>query len=134
VVTRWHTHLGHPSSPIVRFVVSKNNLSCISESSQEFICGACQQGKSHQFPYPTLDSMSKAPLDLVFSDVWGPVTESVGMNKYYVRFIDDFSKFTCLNTNLRCFRDSKSFKPLLSTYLIERFLPSKPTGVVSTKS
>jgi hypothetical protein len=94
VVTRWHTHLGHPSSPIVRFVVSKNNLSCISESSQEFICGACQQGKSHQFPYPTLDSMSKAPLDLVFSDVWGPITESVGMNKYYVRFIDDFSKFT----------------------------------------
>jgi hypothetical protein len=38
--------------------------------------------------------VSKAPLELVFSDVWGPAPNSVGKNNYYVSFIDDYSKFT----------------------------------------
>jgi hypothetical protein len=29
----------------------------------------------------------------VFSDVWGPACESISRYKYYVSFIDDFSKF-----------------------------------------
>jgi hypothetical protein len=37
--------------------------------------------------------MFKAPLDLIFSNVWGPALKYVGRNKYYVSFIDDFSKF-----------------------------------------
>jgi hypothetical protein len=31
---------------------------------------------------------------LVFSDVWGPSSESFGHVKYYVSFIDDYRKFT----------------------------------------
>jgi len=50
--------------------------------------------KSHQLPYPKSTSISSAPLQLVFSDVWGPAPDSVGRNKYYVSFIDDYSKFT----------------------------------------
>jgi hypothetical protein len=38
--------------------------------------------------------VSKAPLELVFSDVWGPTSSSVGRNNYYVNFIDNYSKFT----------------------------------------
>lgn len=38
--------------------------------------------------------MSNSPLELVFSNVWGPATQSVGGYKYYVSFIGDFSKFT----------------------------------------
>jgi hypothetical protein len=37
---------------------------------------------------------SSHQLELVYSDVWGPALESVGRYKYYVSFIDDFSKFT----------------------------------------
>jgi histone deacetylase 1/2 len=39
-------------------------------------------------------SVSTSPLQLVFSDVWGPAPSSVGKYTYYVSFINDFSKFT----------------------------------------
>jgi len=91
---RWHSRLGHPSRSIVSKVVSNYNLPCLDESNKESVCDACQQAKSHQLPYSMSFSESKYPLELVFSDVWGPVLDSVGGKKYYVSFIDDFSKFT----------------------------------------
>lgn len=93
-VTRWHERLGHPSSQVVKHVISHNNLSCVPESNKAHVCDACQQAKAHQLPYPESVSRSCAPLDLIFSDVWGPALESVGRKQYYVSFIDDFSKFT----------------------------------------
>lgn len=50
-------------------------------------------GKSDQLPFPKSTSVSIAPLEHVFSDVWGPAPSSVGNKNYYVSFIDDFSKF-----------------------------------------
>lgn len=61
--------------------------------NNKHICDACQHGKSHQLPYPKSTSVSSSPLDLVFSDVWGPAPQSVGRFNYYVSFIDDYSKF-----------------------------------------
>jgi hypothetical protein len=58
------------------------------------VCDACQRGKSHQLPHPISTSVSTQPLELIFSDVWGAAPESAGRYKYYVSFIDDFSKFT----------------------------------------
>jgi hypothetical protein len=58
------------------------------------MCNACQQAKSHQLTYPISTSQSRAPLELIFSDVWGPTYDSINKNKYYVSFIDDLSKFT----------------------------------------
>jgi histone deacetylase 1/2 len=34
------------------------------------------------------------PLELIHSDVWGPAPPSVGGFRYYISFIDDFTKFT----------------------------------------
>jgi histone deacetylase 1/2 len=38
--------------------------------------------------------VSAGPLDIIFSDVWGPAPTSAGSHNYYVSFIDDYSKFT----------------------------------------
>jgi histone deacetylase 1/2 len=58
------------------------------------VCDACQRAKSHQLPYPKSTSISNHPLELVFSDVWGPAPDSASRYKYYVSFVDDYSKFT----------------------------------------
>jgi histone deacetylase 1/2 len=92
--SQWHSRLGHPSLAIVRQIISKNKLPCVRDSSVGSICDPCQQAKSHQLPYPISTSVSTAPLQLVFSDVWGPAPTSVGRHDYYVSFIDDYSKFT----------------------------------------
>jgi hypothetical protein len=76
--TRWHSRLGHPSSAVVRQVLSKNNLSFGNEFNKNVVCDVCQKGKHHQLPYPKSISRSFNPLDLVFSDVWGPASTSVG--------------------------------------------------------
>jgi hypothetical protein len=89
----WHHRLGHASTAIGQQVLSRHKLPFAKESNKASVCDACQQGKTHQLPYPRSTSVSASPLDLVFSDVWGPAPTSVGRNNYYVSFIDDHSKF-----------------------------------------
>jgi len=106
----WHHRLGHASLPIVRQVLSRNNISFVKESNNH-VCNPCQQGKCHQLPYPRSTSVSASPLDLIFSDVWGPAPASVGRNQYYLSFIDDHNKFVWVyllrhkSQVFQCFQD-----------------------------
>jgi hypothetical protein len=77
-------------------VLSQNNLSLANETIVDLVCDSCQRAKSHQLLFPNSSSVSQAPLELMFFDVWGPAPSSVGRFKYYVSFIDDHSKFTWL--------------------------------------
>jgi histone deacetylase 1/2 len=107
----WHHQLGHASTPVVQHVLSRHKLSFVRDSSNKSICDACQKEKSHQLPYPKSTFVSSSPLELVFSDVWGLAPTSVGRHDYYVRFIDDYSKFTWIyllrhkSEVFRCFHD-----------------------------
>lgn len=74
-------------------IVKNNSLPCLGDISESGVCDACQKAKSHRLPYPK-SSVSSVPLELIFSDVWGPAPDSFGGRKYYVSFINDFSKFT----------------------------------------
>jgi hypothetical protein len=115
--------LGHPSPSIAHRVLSNNNLPVDGKSSSDLVCDACQKGKMHQVPYPKISSVSMFPLELVFSDVLSAAPESVGRFKYYVSFIDDFSKFTWIylikhkSEVFQCFSDFQN--------LVERMFGKK---------
>jgi histone deacetylase 1/2 len=94
LASRWHSRLGHPSFQIVQQVLSKFELPYSNKTSDESVCDSCQRAKSHQLPYMRSTSVSISPLQLVFSDVWGPAPSSIGRFTYYVSFIDDFSKLS----------------------------------------
>jgi hypothetical protein len=80
-IVRWHGRLGHPSFKVVQKVLQDFSLPFEQESNKDFVCGPCQQAKSHQLPYPKSTSVSNHPLELIFFDVWDLTPESVGRYK-----------------------------------------------------
>jgi hypothetical protein len=93
-VDHWHSRLDHPSHDIVHRVVSKNNLPCAAfDPSSQSVCDALVL-KLTNYHIRFSSSQSSAPLELIFSDVWGHAIDSFGRKKYYVSFIDDYNKFT----------------------------------------
>ena len=59
------------------------------------VCEVCQMGKQARLPFPTNSAWrATEKLQLVHSDVCGPMrTESLSKNRYFILFIDDFTRF-----------------------------------------
>jgi histone deacetylase 1/2 len=69
----------------------------VEKNKTHNVCPECQMAKSHDLPFKNSTSISLHPLDLIFTDVWGPASvPSTTGAKYYVSFLDDYSKFLWL--------------------------------------
>ena len=85
--------------------------------NHEGVCKGCAQGKNMKSSFPSSDSKAKGILDIVHSDVCGPMTTtSLSGYVYYVSFIDDYSRKTWIYF-LKCktgvFNKFKEFKDLV---------------------
>jgi hypothetical protein len=89
----WHSRLGHPSSSVVESIIRPNKLAC-APSYVSAVCDSCQCAKVHQVSFSHSTHVTSSPLELVHFDVWGAAITSVGGFKFYVSFLDDFSRFT----------------------------------------
>lgn len=58
-------------------------------------CDACKMGKMHQQPHISQPVHTTQPFELIHTDLWGPssTVSSLGF-KYYIHFIDDFTRYT----------------------------------------
>jgi Reverse transcriptase (RNA-dependent DNA polymerase)/Integrase core domain len=85
--------LGHPSTTTTIKVINTNSLPCVK--NRFLFCSDCIQAKAHVLPLPISSSSTKAPLEIIHSDVWGPCPiVSSNRYKYYISFVDDYSRFT----------------------------------------
>ncbi|KAL0786108.1 hypothetical protein Bca101_002354 [Brassica carinata] len=57
-------------------------------------CNACSINKMHKLPFSTSTLTSSSPLDIVFSDVWTSPIISIDNFKYYVIFVDHYTRYT----------------------------------------
>ncbi|KAJ3691762.1 hypothetical protein LUZ61_020926 [Rhynchospora tenuis] len=89
----WHDRFGHPSNSVTMKLLKDFALPCTSLSLET--CNDCMIAKSHKLSFSSSSSCTTSPLELVHSDVWGP-SPIVSKNnfRYYLIFVDDFSRFT----------------------------------------
>lgn len=95
----WHHKFGHPSIQVLKLLLNKLGLGYnkMSDASfHSFHCNACSLNKSHKQPFGDNSFKVSKPLELIYSDVWGPVQTSNDGYAYYVIFEDFYSKYTWL--------------------------------------
>jgi len=92
----WHQRLGHPSTSVFQHLIRSHNLPLLGPVSPSSVCESCQLGKSKQLPFSTATRGSTTPLEVVHSDVWTSPVPSLSGCKFFVIFVDEFSRFTWL--------------------------------------
>jgi 5'-3' exoribonuclease 2 len=114
----WHQRLGHIGEKGLRILHGKGMVEGMSKSSLDFdFCENCVYGKQNRVSFPFGSKKAKQILELVHSDVFGPVkVPSLGKYVYYVSFIDEFSRNTWiyfLKKKSEVFDRFKEFKALV---------------------
>ena len=100
----WHLRLGHVAHDSIRRLQDEQMVTGLESrrekqqhSERVSPCAACLQGKQHSAPISSDAHATRAtqPLELVHTDVVGPMnTPSVDGYRYYIGFVDDFSRKT----------------------------------------
>ena len=116
----WHRRLAHVhyrALPIARKAVEG-----VAEfqAKHDGICKGCAKGKNTKNTFPSNESKAKGILEIIYSDVCGPMSSSSQSGyAYYVSFIDDFSKKTWvyfMKNKDEVFKKFKEFKALIENH------------------
>jgi histone deacetylase 1/2 len=91
----WHLRLGHPNGRTLKLALKLCNISVSSnENDVSNFCTACCMGKAHRLHSTQSQTIYSQPLELVFSDLWGPAPSTSSGFNYYITFIDAYSRYT----------------------------------------
>lgn len=120
----WHRRLGHLN--IHNLKLLKNGLVTgmqFKESKMEN-CSVCAMGKQTRLPFPKSGNRASGVLELVHTDICGPMEEkSIGGSRYYVTFVDDWTRRIFV-----FFLETKSEAEVLHAFDQFRALAEKQTG------
>ena len=89
----WHKRLGHA---IFRKILSRNKLAYTGQKYVSFFCQDCAIGKNHKLPFFVSVSSTTHSLELVHCDAWGLLLFLLSRYKFYVLFVDEFTKYSWL--------------------------------------
>ena len=94
----WYRRLGHRDPEAVKKLCAKQLAVGINIDTCTAVvkCDSCLKGKMTRKSFPKASShRANQPLDLVHSDICGPMnTLTPGQKKYFLTFIDDHSRYT----------------------------------------
>nr|KYP33156.1 Retrovirus-related Pol polyprotein from transposon TNT 1-94 [Cajanus cajan] len=115
----WHRRFGHFNTHALKLLYQKNmmrDLPCLKENSEA--CEGCLLGKQHRLPFSTGKAWrAKDLLELIHTNICGPMrTSSLHNNRYFILFIDDFSRMTWvyfIKAKSEVFGIFKKFKTLV---------------------
>lgn len=89
----WHRRLGHMSNHNLSNVRSATHGMDFHDPKNIKACATCAKGKHPRAPFNHTGTRATELLELIHSDICGPMqTESLGHKKYFISFIDDFTR------------------------------------------
>ena len=127
-VALWHCRLCHHHLAGVKKLLSGNlvmGFQLDSQANPDLVCEACKAGKMHANPFPISQSRASRPLQLIHSNMHGPVKVSTSQGyRFWITFIDDHSRFKAvylLKRKSEAFAAFKQFKAWAENATGQRF-------------
>lgn len=119
----WHQRLGHLN--LKSLLLLLNNYSLPYSHSENFdVCNSCACNKTHRLPFATTSFETTRPLQIIYSDLWGPSPVlSIDKKMYYVIFVDHHTRYFWLYT-LKNKNEVSTIFPQFQT-LVERHFQNK---------
>lgn len=109
----WHLRLGHVNLRRIQRLVKDGPLSSLEVEALP-VCESCLEGKMTKRPFKAKGYRAKDVLELVHSDLCGPMTvQARGGFEYFVTFTDDYSRYGYIYLMRRkseCFEKFKEYK------------------------
>ena len=96
----WHRRLAHVNRQLLSIMMKGDQVKGLkglkaTNPGELSFCEGCVQGKLSKKPFKPSGIHTTRKLQLIHSDVCGPMkTESVGGKKYFVTFTDDYTRCT----------------------------------------
>ena len=88
----WHRRFGHAGKNVMRQLPKHTKGVDAVDPPDEEPCDGCAYGKSTRLPFPPSEKRATEPLELVHTDLDGPMrTQAIGGWSYFAGFIDNYS-------------------------------------------
>jgi transposase InsO family protein len=92
----WHRRLAHHNLTDVKALIERKLVTGMQldvKTAPDPLCEPCLAGKMHANPFPSSSSHASRPLELVHSDVHAVPYPTFSGYRYWVTFIDDYSRY-----------------------------------------
>ena len=116
-LTLWHCRFAHHNYADVKKMINKKlvvGLDLNSAVKPDPVCEPCLAGKMRSNPFPPSSSHASKPLELIHSDIHGPLPVCAIVDyRYWITFIDDCTSFKAamaLKRKSDAFNAFKTFK------------------------
>jgi len=88
----WHQRMGHLNFTDLQRITEYTEGVELSKKGNQ-VCTTCLEGKMSRQPFKNTGTRAPELLQLIHSDLCGPMeTSSIGGARYYVTFLDDYSR------------------------------------------
>lgn len=136
----WHKRFGHLNFESIKKLSQKDHGINLSKSEVASRCETCIEGKQTKMPHKETRKRATRPLQLIHSDVFGPVSPvSYDGKRFVVSFVDDYTHFTAtylMEAKSETFHYFKVFEAMATAHFgtkISRFRCDNGGEYISTE-
>ena len=101
-VINWHRKLGHTNITSMKKMIEQEMVTGMDINSKdcdlfELPCDVCMKGKQTRLPFNTERSRAEKPLEIIHSDLCGPIDPPTWDNKKYILTVmDDYTHYSVI--------------------------------------